>query len=1115
MPSWMKAALPFVLGLAAAAALITNWPVTTDALSAYSTVLLIVILLTVLASYFSVTLSAGELSAAHVGGMLGLLAAGSAALPVLMWGMFIAALGSLAALKIREWVHPNARQLINSVGDALLLIARLVLSLWGAEQAYSLLTNGQPLRTLSDIASNGAGLFAFIVLYVAIYLLIYSVEGIRTKMRFSRQDIYRVVVVMALPVPFTILGAEILNRLGPTSQAMFVISLMFILIALHGLSRSEFQLRRQLSESHTMAAISGAMRSHLELDILLQTLYVQIAHLLEVDHFIAVLRDNATQKPRYAMVMRKGQAHRDLEGQIIEDEHSLIARVFESEAPLLISRDVHAATITMGLTPPDTGVMSWLGVPLQAGGKVLGVIAVISRSPQRLFDSEDLRRLTSIGLSSSIAMENAMLYQQQKTRTEQLVILNRVSTVLGRSLSFEAVADAVISAASMLTQAHAVALHLYNNDEKLMLAYSGGLSAAYLASVPQPLITEITGFAPPLAIERVNTDRRADPLRESLQHEGIESYFELPLRVGEQNIGIMALYYRNTQTFDGDTIELYKTFANQAAQSILNARTYASTDEAFQRSSEQLGSLSEIGRLLTSRIDLKDVGDLVLNYAASAAHVERGFVALVNDSTDALEIIAARGFSQKTLIDRSTLKFEDKLVQSRALMGSETLAAHGSYVTQTDAYSVLVVPIRLADEVIGLVRLENDRYTEFNAETIEFIEQLTNQGVIAIENARLFDRIAKDRDRLQVLLDAMEEGIIAIDLRGEITLANPRIDLIGLQPEDLIRKKIDQLAPEALENLAARTGFRSADELTNLVKKAQDAANAASVNYVVSGAEGDLYLRRQIIPIRDAQGTIYGLLIVLYNKTEEQELVRSREELSSMIVHDLRSPLTAITTSLKLLSDHVPRETDFYKLVESTTDASRRAVRKMMRRVDSLLDISKMESGQANVDRAPVKIETLIDNVFLDVRPLAQELEIPLVKELFEGYPMIYADSDKVERLIQNLLDNALKYNPMEQPITVRSFAPGERGAAAGYIRIDVVDHGPGVPDDYKERLFEPFVQIEGRRKVRRGVGLGLAFCRMVVMAHGGHIWIEDNPAGGSIFAFTMPVLLETSQQQG
>ena len=85
--------------------------------------------------------------------------------------------------------------------------------------------------------------------------------------------------------------------------------------------------------------------------------------------------------------------------------------------------------------------------------------------------------------------------------------------------------------------------------------------------------------------------------------------------------------------------------------------------------------------------------------------------------------------------------------------------------------------------------------------------------------------------------------------------------------------------------------------------------------------------------------------------------------------------------------------------------------------------------------------------------------------------------------------------------------SPGSRGAPEGFVRADVIDNGPGIPDEYKSTIFDSFMQVEGRQKVRRGVGLGLSFCKLVVEAHDGRIWIEDNPdGGGSIFSFTLPV---------
>jgi two-component system, OmpR family, sensor histidine kinase KdpD len=112
-------------------------------------------------------------------------------------------------------------------------------------------------------------------------------------------------------------------------------------------------------------------------------------------------------------------------------------------------------------------------------------------------------------------------------------------------------------------------------------------------------------------------------------------------------------------------------------------------------------------------------------------------------------------------------------------------------------------------------------------------------------------------------------------------------------------------------------------------------------------------------------------------------------------------------------------------------------------------------------------------------------------------------DGDKIERLLLNLVDNALKYTNRETQVIIRAHMPD----AEGRVRVEVADHGPGVPEDYKQRLFDRYVQIKGRRSARGGVGLGLTFCRLVVEAHGGSIWIEDNQPNGSIFAFTLPAL--------
>jgi K+-sensing histidine kinase KdpD len=116
---------------------------------------------------------------------------------------------------------------------------------------------------------------------------------------------------------------------------------------------------------------------------------------------------------------------------------------------------------------------------------------------------------------------------------------------------------------------------------------------------------------------------------------------------------------------------------------------------------------------------------------------------------------------------------------------------------------------------------------------------------------------------------------------------------------------------------------------------------------------------------------------------------------------------------------------------------------------------------------------------------------------------LVHVDGEIIERVLLNLVDNALKFSPTDSRVMVRAHASN---APHEFVQIDVQDSGPGVPEEYRGRLFDRFVQIEGRHGKRRGTGLGLTFCRLAIQAHGGRIWIEDNPRGGSVFAFTLPV---------
>jgi signal transduction histidine kinase len=339
-------------------------------------------------------------------------------------------------------------------------------------------------------------------------------------------------------------------------------------------------------------------------------------------------------------------------------------------------------------------------------------------------------------------------------------------------------------------------------------------------------------------------------------------------------------------------------------------------------------------------------------------------------------------------------------------------------------------------------------------------------------------------------------------------MANPHVDRLGLHVDLVLNQTVESLLAYPGFQFAEKLGFRTPDEVRSTLRglgKPTIPSYPPSSFKIESNGE-QTHFQRNILPVRGSDGMTVGMLFVYYDQTETRRLAQAREDFARMIIHDLRGPLTAVTTSLKLMNDIIPSDSEYKDMVETTSSTGRRAIRKLLNRVDSLLDVAKMESGQLTLDTRPTELATLMDNVTIELSPLAHELGVKVDAQLPDDMPLLDLDADKVERVLLNLLDNALKFSPEEGQVVMRAHGVGTAGAAPQFVRVDVVDKGPGVPSEYKTTLFNRFVQVRGHQGRRRGSGLGLTFCRMVVESHGGRIWVEDNPGGGSVFSFTLPV---------
>ncbi|VAW41552.1 hypothetical protein MNBD_CHLOROFLEXI01-2133 [hydrothermal vent metagenome] len=229
-----------------------------------------------------------------------------------------------------------------------------------------------------------------------------------------------------------------------------------------------------------------------------------------------------------------------------------------------------------------------------------------------------------------------------------------------------------------------------------------------------------------------------------------------------------------------------------------------------------------------------------------------------------------------------------------------------------------------------------------------------------------------------------------------------------------------------------------------------------------------------------------------------RDLEQRRQELSELVVHDLRNPLGNLFSALNMLELVLPE--DVLEANRELLEIARLSHIRMQNLVDSLLDIAQIEAGRQLGERKSTHLAPLLEEVRqLNAFALVKR-EMELVLNLPDDLPAVWADSDQIRRVLTNLVDNGIRYSRKGEPLTVTAVPRKE------FVEISISDAGPGVAPEERAHIFDRFAQVETGGIRPRGFGLGLSYCKLAVEAHNGRIWVEPGPEGvGSRFAFTLP----------
>jgi NtrC-family two-component system sensor histidine kinase KinB len=415
-----------------------------------------------------------------------------------------------------------------------------------------------------------------------------------------------------------------------------------------------------------------------------------------------------------------------------------------------------------------------------------------------------------------------------------------------------------------------------------------------------------------------------------------------------------------------------------------------------------------------------------------------------------------------------------------------------------DKASILKMPIERYSRVLGMITLESSKRDHFGPSEESLVRQLANQAAIALQNANLFADVSDGRDRLSAIINSVKEGIILVDTDGEILFVNEPIqNFTEAAYTEFTHKNLSDLPDRVLEVLNYTR--EQALDLQNALQKGQNPAIQKTEHQVERASAHPLVLERETSPVYGGEGHVIGWMIVLRDKTEEYEVAQARDVITQTLVHDLRSPMSAVVGAIDLVETALA-DGDHDDIIRQAMRVAHSGADRVISMVDTLLEISRLESNQIQLVFTPVKIPHLVWEILSDFVLLANESGLFLQNKVPETLPTIMADGEKIKRVITNLLDNAVKFTPSGGYVSISA------NEDQGYVVVRVEDSGPGIPEEYRDKIFDRFFQVPGMRSSRRGSGLGLAFCKLVVEAHHGRIWVEPKTGGGSVFSIRLPV---------
>jgi K+-sensing histidine kinase KdpD len=856
------------------------------------------------------------------------------------------------------------------------------------------------------------------------------------------------------------------------------------------------QDQRQLAESMTQAA--KALTRSLDLNEILDEILAQLDRVVPHDASnVMFIKDDEARVVRKRGYQRFAPNAENLEELSLPLDLPDLHVMIETRCAALIPDTTTSELWTNLETDSSAWIRSFIGAPIIIGDEVIGFVNVHSATPG-YFNETHVHRLETFTDYVALAVQNARLFHESQQRQRYLQDLNVVTATVNSTMQLAPILQKGLQQALKVAGLQHGGIYLWNENARTLNLYvreelpEDGIDTLQVLQSSDSIVGK--AFVDGKPVQNVSHGP-ASPLDAT-------TFFQIaiPLIVEDRTVGVMALGSDQDITMITTHLQHLQAISDQLALAVRR-------EQLSQQLREQLQALQylyEASTGLMTQMDMQDalfvllrtLCDVLPNALGAAFYLRTGdeWQRIKTYTRTKTHTFAALWKEGK--IEEEEVAFLNSCCRERVPVIISERRGHEmtfwSQAQQAGAQRLIYKPLILpTGELLGVAGIISAEKEHLSPQNSALTQALLQEGAAAISRIRLYEQTRREESQMRAMLEASQDGIFLVGNDQSVRYVNKRALKLLNMPKS--RSYWEDRPFSDIIAFVEKDNDEMARWLTEhtLTSGLTDSPSTSENNDVIFETGQGLQLTPHYRHVYSAQDKLLGTLILIRDVTERQTLERMRGDLLHMLVHDMRNPLSVIINAL-----HMLRDPDTQEIAQEINQLALSNAEQILTLVNAILDINKLESGQFDIRQEPHPLGPLLD--YLDRQALLANNDITIERDFPEDLPLAFIDPEVVRRVFQNLTDNAFKFVPAKQgriQVTATQYD--------AHIKIEVFNNGPSISPEIKERLFEKF--IAGNYS-GQGYGLGLAFCRLAVEAHGGEIWAENHPEDGVSFYFTLPV---------